>query len=234
MKFRILTLAFLLAGIFTVGTLHAEEQNRDVSTFSAISLRVPGKLYLKQGNTQSVRIEAKESVIDDIITEVSGNKLIIRFPNTNIFKRSFNPGKIEIYVTVPDVNELGVSGSGDIIADELDARILDLAISGSGNINIGDLSSKKVKGSISGSGNINIEDGGVADELTFSISGSGNCNASGFEAENVTVNTSGSGNCNVKSNGSIKARIAGSGSIYYKGNASIDASVAGSGKVRQM
>lgn len=234
MKFRILFLSVLLAGLFIASSAQAEEQDRDVSSFSAISLRIPGKLYLKQGNTQSVRIEAKESVIEDIITEVSGNKLIIRFPNKTIFKRSFNPGKIEIYITVPDINELGISGSGDIIADELDARILDLAISGSGNINIGELSSKKVKGSISGSGNINIKDGGVADELTFSISGSGNCNASGFEADNVTVNTSGSGNCNVFSNGSIRARIAGSGSIYYKGNPSIDASVAGSGKVKKM
>ncbi|HPF49983.1 MAG TPA: head GIN domain-containing protein [Draconibacterium sp.] len=234
MKFRILFLSVLLVGLFMAGNAQAEEQDRDVSSFSAISLRIPGKLYLKQGSSQSVRIEAKESVIDNIITEVSGNKLIIRFPNKTIFQRNFNPGKIEIYITVPDINELGVSGSGDIIADELDARILDLSISGSGNINIGDLSSKKVKGSISGSGNINIEDGGVADELSFSISGSGNCNASGFEAENVTVNTSGSGNCNVMSNGTVRARIAGSGSVFYKGNASIDASVAGSGRVKRM
>jgi len=234
MKFRILFLSVLLAGIFMANTARAEEQTRNVSSFSAISLRVPAKLYLKQGSTQSVKIIAKETVIDDIITEVSGNKLAIRFPNKTIFQRNFNPGKIEIYITVPDVNELGISGSGDIIADELEARILDLAVSGSGNINIGDLDSKKVKGSISGSGNINLEDGGVADELTVSISGSGNCDASGFEAESVTVNTSGSGNCKVFSNGSIRARIAGSGSIFYKGNASIDASVAGSGRVKEM
>ena len=234
MKIRILMLSLLVAGIFATGSVKAEEQTRDVSTFSAISLRVPGKLYLKQGKTQSVRIEAKESVIDDIITEISGNKLIIRFPNKTIFKKSFNPGKIEIYITVPDVDELGISGSGDIISDDLEARILSLAISGSGNINIGNLDSKKVKGSISGSGNINIEHGGVAEELTVSISGSGNCNAAGFEADDVTVNTSGSGNCNVQSNGSVKARIAGSGSVFYKGNASIDASVAGSGRVKKM
>lgn len=234
MRFRILMVSVVLAAIFMAGSARAEEQNREVSSFSGISLRVPGKLYLEQGNKQSIRIEAKESVIDDIITEVSGNKLIIRFPNKTIFQRNFNPGKIEIHITVPDVNELSVSGSGDIIVDNLEARILDLAVSGSGNITIGDLDSKKVKGSISGSGNISIDDGGVAEELSISISGSGNCNASGFEADNVTVNTSGSGNCNVMSNGAIRARIAGSGNVYYKGNASIDASVAGSGKVREL
>lgn len=234
MKIRIFMLSLLILGIFAAGSLKAEEQTRNVSSFSAISLRIPGKLYLKQGSEQSIKIEAKESVIEDIITEVNGDKLIIRFPNKTIFERNFNPGKIEIYVTVPDVNELGISGSGDILADELEARILDLAISGSGNINIDNLDSKKVKASISGSGNINIKNGGVAEEFNVSISGSGNCNASGFEADDVTVNTSGSGNCNVKSNGSVKARIAGSGNVFYDGNASIDATVAGSGKVKKM
>ena len=160
--------------------------------------------------------------------------LIIWLIMVTWFQRDFNAGKIEIYVTVPDVNSLSVSGSGDILAKELEARILNLAVSGSGNITIEDLDSKKVKGAISGSGNISLEDGGVADELSVSISGSGNFDAEGFDADAVSVATSGSGNCKVSSDGSIKARIAGSGSVYYKGNASIDSSVAGSGRVKKM
>jgi hypothetical protein len=214
MKTRILLLSLLLTGIFAFNNARAEEENREVSPFSGISLRISGKVYLKQGAKQSVKVVAKEEVLGDIITEVNNDKLIIRFTNKVVFQRNFNPGKIEIYVTVPDVNDLSVSGSGDIIADELNARILNLALSGSGGIKIGSLESSKVKGAISGSGNIEINDGGVADEL------------------NVTI--SGSGNCNVNSNGSVKARIAGSGNVYYRGNPSIDASVAGSGKVKKM
>jgi len=234
MKTKILFLSLLLMGVFTVNTVRGEEEKRDVATFSEISLNVPAKLYLEQGNDQSVRIVAKGSILEEIITEVSGRKLVIRFPNKNIFRRNFNPGKIEIYITVPEVDALSVSGSGDIRAEELEARILQLAVSGSGNISIEELDSKKVKGSISGSGNISLGKGGVAEELSVSISGSGNFNAKNFEADAVTVHTSGSGNCTVLSNGSVKARVAGSGNIYYDGNPSIDASVAGSGKVRKM
>ena len=234
MKSRILVVCLLIAGIFALNTASAEEEKRDVSTFSEISLRIPAKLYLTQGEPQSVRIVASESVLEDIITEVKGSELNIRFPGTNIFQRNFKPGKIEVYITVPEVNALSVSGSGDIMSDKLEARILDLAISGSGNIEIEKLDSKKVKGTISGSGNIRLEDGSAAEELSVAISGSGNFDAAGYEADDVTVNTSGSGNCRVSSNGSIKARIAGSGSVYYNGNASIDASVAGSGKVKKM
>lgn len=234
MKSKLLLTALLLVGIFALNTANAEEEKRDVSTFSEISLRIPAKLYLTQGEPQSVRIVAKESTLEDIITEVKGNELQIRFPGTTLFHRNFRPGKVEIYITVPEVDGLSVSGSGDILSKELEARILDLAISGSGNIEIDELDSKKVKGTISGSGNIKLENGGVAEELNVAISGSGNFNAAGFEADDVSVNTSGSGNCNVKSNGSIKARIAGSGSVYYSGGASIDASVAGSGRVKKM
>lgn len=234
MKTRILLLSLFVMGLFLASTVQAEEETRDVSSFSEISLRIPATVHLEQGTPQSVRIEAKQSTLEDIITEVNGSKLVIRFPGKSIFQRNYKPGKIDIYISVPDVNGLGVSGSGDILAKKLDARIIDLAVSGSGNIVIDDLVSDKVKGAISGSGNIQIESNGVADELSVSISGSGNFKASEFEAEEVKVSTAGSGNCNVKSNGSVKARIAGSGSVYYKGNPSIDASVAGSGRVKSM
>ena len=234
MKTRILVLSLFVMGLFMASPVQAQEETRDVSSFSEISLRIPGTVHLKQGSPQSVRIEAKQSTIEDIITEVNGSKLIIRFPGKSIFQRNYKPGKIDIYITVPDVNGLGVSGSGDILADEIKARIIDLAVSGSGNIEIEDLTSDKVKGAISGSGNITIESDGVADELSVSISGSGNFKADGFEAKDVTVSTSGSGNSNVKSNGTLKARVAGSGSVYYKGNPRVDASVAGSGRVKSM
>lgn len=233
MKTKIMLVCLLMVALFANKNANAQEQERDVAVFSEIALNISAKLYLEQGNEQSVRIVAKESTLEDIITEVNGRKLIIRFPNKNMFKRNYDPGKIEIYITVPSVDALGISGSGDIVADELESRILQLAVSGSGNIDIKDLNSKKLKASISGSGNINIGEGGVAEELSISISGSGNYNGKGFEANQVTVNTSGSGNSSVTSNGALKARIAGSGNVYYGGNPSIDATIAGSGKVKE-
>ena len=234
MKIKFLFLSLLLAGLFTVNTAQAEEETRKVEAFSEIALNISAKVYLTQGEDQSVRIIAKSSTLEDIITEVNGRRLTIRFPNKNLFKRNFNPGKVEIHITVPDIDAIGVSGSGDVYAKDIRSRIIQLAVSGSGNIDIKELDSKKVKASISGSGNINVGEGGVADELAISISGSGNFNGKGFEADAVTVHTSGSGNASVKSNGSVKARVAGSGNIYYGGNPSIDSSVAGSGKVRKM
>ncbi len=233
MKKRILILGIIMLSVSLLNPLMAEEEERNVPSFSKISLRIAGKVYLEQGDNQSVKIVAKESTLEDIITEVKDRSLIIRFPNSNIFKKS-DYGKIDIYITTPEVDGLSVSGSGDIISEDIKTRILDLAVSGSGDINIEELSAERIKGSVSGSGGVNIESGGIADELNVAISGSGNFNAAGFEANKVAVQISGSGNCKITTNGSIKARVAGSGNVYYNGNPSIDSSVAGSGKVRKM
>lgn len=232
MKSKIFFLTVLIAGFFVVNPVMAKEDIREMSPFSKIALRIGAKVYLEQGDKQSVRIVAEEETLEQIITEVKDRTLNIRFPTTNMFKK-WNPGKIEIFISVPGVDELNVSGSGDIISEKINSRILDLMVSGSGNISIEDLTSEQVSTTVSGSGNIKIEDGGVAETFKARISGSGNIDARGFEANNVDVLTSGSGSCSIISNGAIKAKISGSGNVYYGGNPSIDSSVSGSGSVKK-
>jgi hypothetical protein len=232
MKNRVLILAILIVGFFIANPVLAKDEMRQVGPFSKISLRISAKVYVEQGDKQSVKVVAEPETLEKIITEVKDRTLNIRFPNDNIFRR-WDPGKIEIYITVPEVDALNVSGSGDIVSDDINTRILDLIVSGSGNIKIEKLSAEKVNSNVSGSGNIKIIEGGVASELSVRISGSGNVDARGFEANNVSVQTSGSGNCSVVSNGEIKARISGSGNVYYSGNPAIDSSVSGSGSVKK-
>lgn len=234
MKNNLVFLSIFIFLSFFTNILFAENVERKVASFSEVALRIPAIVYIEQGDKQSVEIVAKSSTIEDIITEVKGRTLNIKFPNERFFRKKLEYGKIEIFITVPEVDGLSISGSGDIVAEEIRTRILDLAVSGSGDIVIDELQAKRVSSSISGSGDITIKEGGVADDFSVSISGSGNVKAIGFEANDVVVRVSGSGDCSISSNGSIKARVAGSGNINYKGNPSIDSSVAGSGRVRKL
>jgi hypothetical protein len=233
MKTRFLLFTFFITALISPA-LMAKTGNeiREVPVFTEISLRIPGKLHFRQGEQQKVEIEASASTLKELITEVSGRTLILRFPARNILNRNFDPGRINIYITAPDVNVMAVSGSGDIIVEGgLNTRIMDLNISGSGSIIIDRMDASKVKAVISGSGDIIIHDGQTADEFTGTISGSGNIKASEYEAKDVSVRIAGSGNCHIHTNGSLNARIAGSGSVFYGGNPSLDTNVAGSGKV---
>jgi hypothetical protein len=235
MKTKLATAFILFAFILTGIRVQAEEQTRKVDPFTEISLRIGAKVHLEQGAKQNLEIVAKSSTLDEIITEVKDGKLIIRFPNKDFFWKTFQPGEVIIYITAPEINGLGVSGSGDIIAqDEIKTKILDMAVSGSGNIKLSDFSAERVKATISGSGDIVLAGKTAAQDLSVAISGSGNLKAIDYSADDVSVKVAGSGNVEVGANKNLYVRLAGSGNVTYKGNPLIDQSIAGSGKVRSV
>ncbi len=226
--FSIFTLAFLYSA-----TAVAENEERNVSPFSAVSLNVSGTVYLEQGSPQRVRVEASESTLEELITEVKDGTLVIRLKNNYSFWRNFNHGKIEVYVTVPNIDALSVSGSGSIESGNIKSRTLDFKVSGSGDILVNNLDSKLVKANITGSGNIHLK-GGSTDELSSTISGSGNLKAVNFQAANADLKVTGSGNCSLTARKSLKARVTGSGGISYKGSPQLDTNVTGSGRVKNL
>ncbi len=230
------TFATLIAALVMLVSFQAkaETEIRELASFSEISLRIPAKVYLEQGKKQSVEIVAKSSTMEEIITEVKGRQLIIRFATKNYLWKSFTPGKIEIFITVPEIDAIALSGSGDIINDgPIESRILDLSVSGSGDILLDDLKANRVKASISGSGDLEIDGNGEADDLTVTLSGSGDFDGIGFKTKDVNVKIAGSGNASVHAEKSLTARIAGSGNITYKGNPLVDQGIVGSGKVKE-
>lgn len=235
MKTRLAT-AVLLITFLLFGTLaKAENQTRKVDKFTEISLRVGATLHLEQGENQNLEIVAKSSTLEELITEVKDGKLIIRFPNKDFFWKTFQPGEIIIYVTVPEITGLGVSGSGDILAEDgIKTKDLELAVSGSGNIKMNDLDAVAVKSIISGSGNIILAGDKGAEDLSVAISGSGDFKGLDFNADDVNVKVSGSGNVGVTANKNLTVRVAGSGDVTYKGHPLVDQSVAGSGKIKHV
>jgi len=230
---RILLSAVLLWGQALVANAKTEERNLPV--FTEISLRVPAKLYLEQGETQKVTLEARSSTLEEIITEINNRALIIRFPAKKYLARNADPGEIIIHITLPEITALNISGSGDIIGEKPgSSMIMDLNVSGSGNILLNTLNTERLKANISGSGNITLDGGKPATELNAVVSGSGNLKAGNLEVQNIRISIAGSGNCYVRSNGHIDVKIAGSGDVYYSGNPSIDSTVAGSGSVNEI
>jgi len=163
MKTRMTTAFVIFLMLIGISNAKADNQTRELEAFSEITLRVPAKLYLAQGSKQSVEIVGKSSTLDELVTEVKNRELVIRFKTKNMFWKDFETGKLEIYITVPDISALTVSGSGDIINDgAINARILSLTLSGSGSIKLDDLTTERMKATISGSGNVNVDGDGEA------------------------------------------------------------------------
>jgi len=211
------------------------KEERQLSAFTEISLRLHANVHLVQGKTQSVVVKAQESALKDIVTEVKGRTLVIRQDIKSKWSRSKSLGNIDVSITIPDIQSLSVSGSGNILAeDKIKSVIINLTISGSGNIRLARLEADKVKAAISGSGDIVLSSNKTADNFEAMISGSGDIKAAQFPSRNTTIKIAGSGSVSTHTIDNLNVRIAGSGNVYYKGGPAIDSKVMGSGRIKEM
>src|SRR5205809_5143060 len=67
----------MLLVLFCSAVFAQNRETRNVDTFTKLSFRVAGKLYLKQGSPQKVELEGPADVLKEIETEVSGGRLSI-------------------------------------------------------------------------------------------------------------------------------------------------------------
>jgi hypothetical protein len=231
MKKGIILTAFIAAITITTGFAgiqSTEKETRDLKGFTKVSFGVSGNMYISIGAEFKVVLEGEKSTLDEIITEVSGGRLTVKKENW----RFNNNEKITVYITMPEISGLGVSGSGRAeIKDAVKTDNLSLSVSGSGKLFTNDIAVNNMKAGISGSGDI-IVGGGNAASGDISISGSGNYTGENLKIGSVVISISGSGNCATNVTESLKASVSGSGNVTYAGNPKVDARVSGSGKIR--
>jgi hypothetical protein len=229
--------SFLLTLLVVAGinTAFADTQDRHLTGFHAISVSASFDVYLTQGSTESVKVEAPSDVIDRIITEVDGDVLKIRTKNgTYNWGNWFNSSrkKIVIYVSVKSINNINISGSGDVFFKEgISANNLELRISGSGDV-FGKLNVKTLNAGVSGSGDIKLS--GTAETSTISMNGSGDFAGRDLVTASTSVRISGSGDATVNATQKVEARVSGSGDIRYTGGGKlVSSSSSGSGDIHR-
>ncbi len=196
----------------------------ELGRIEGIDLAIPATVFLTQGPEQIVEIEAQEEVIDQLETAVRGGIWEIEYDRC-----VSNESSIRIYITIPEITSLQISGSGEIISqNELLVDDLDIGIKGSGDVDLA-LVADDIDANISGSGSMRFE--GSADALNINIAGSGDFKCYNLEARKVRVKISGSGDAELWVTEELDVDISGSGDVFYKGSPSLNVSISGSGGV---
>jgi hypothetical protein len=232
MKKTLILTMFIVALVLTSGIsegMNFVKETRNVKGFSKVGFGVSGNLYINIGSEFKVELEGDKALLDDIITDVTGGKLVIKKDNW----KWNNNEKVNVYITMPELSGLGVSGSGRAeIRDAVKTGDLNLSVSGSGKLYTTDIIATTLDCSISGSGDIFLGGSGNAGSADISISGSGNFSGDPLKIGTASISISGSGNCSCNVSESLKVSVSGSGNVTYLGSPKIDARVSGSGKVR--
>jgi hypothetical protein len=206
------------------GTGETVTQEIFLENFDKIDMAIDANIFLYKGDTQKIEIEAQKNIIENIKVNVRSGKWNIDYDET---VGKHNP--VKIYITLPEISQIILSGSGDIYSeDTFDVENLKLLIPGSGDIDFA-VNTDNADISVSGSGTVFLEGNTIDQDI--SVSGSGNCKCFSFFSEKTDISISGSGNCEVFARDNLLVDISGSGNVYYKGNPDISSHITGSGDV---
>src|SRR5690348_11167638 len=125
-------------------------QTRDVDTFTRIDNDSSADVRLHVGEPLRVRVRAGDKVIDDVHTDVRDGVLRVRFDHSG-----FGGGNVVVDASVPSLDGIALSGSGDIEADGR-TNHLTLDLDGSGDADVAGLVAQSARVSVSGSGDASV------------------------------------------------------------------------------
>ena len=211
------------------GSGHVVEETRSVHDFTGVRLAGIGNLYIELGGEESLRLEAEDNLIPHLEIAVKGSTLEIG-TEPGVDLRPTEP--VNFYLTVTELDSIGVSGSGGVEARSLEINSLSVSVSGSGDVEIGTLEASDLTVRVSGSGDVTIS--GEVNEQDVTISGSGTYKAGELESSRAGVRVSGSGSATVQVSDYLDATVSGSGSVHYIGSPTVESSTSGSGSIQQI
>lgn len=251
LKLALLSGFALSACVAVIDTPHAYadqiSQSRDHKNFSAIDQTGSSDVVVKFGSSYKVEVQADDKYIDEILTEVEDDTLVISMKKC---KGWCDRGNSKVTVTMPTLKAFSSRGSGDTEINDLKTDTIRVQQKGSGDLYLNG-TCKKGSFDLVGSGDFESQSL-KCDDLEMSSRGSGDIEIDMLTTQKVSLEARGSGDIeldgscqsmtvNLRSSGSfrgqkfkcesvdIEGRSSGSARIYASKTASID--IAGSGDV---
>jgi hypothetical protein len=232
------------------GSGRLEAQQRNVKDITGVELATLGKMTIKLGEQEELRIEAEDNLLDYLETETRGGTLRIKTRDGFTLR---NRRPVNYYLTVKELDEISISSSGDVEAPDLATEQFSVSISSSGDLEMGDLKVDTLKVRISSSGDMTMGTlhadtiqvvitssgdldiaGGDIEEQDVTLTSSGKYRAKDLESDQAKVQLSSSGSATVQVHDYLDAQLSSSGNLYYIGNPTVKAATTSSGDVKQI
>ncbi len=207
------------------GNGNVKKETRDVSSFDAIKIAGAFEVYLSQGSSEGLVVEADENLLDLIQSEVRGGTLVIDT------KENIRDSKeLNLYITFKDIEKMDISGAVELKSEEK-LKFDELRIDGSGASEITlELEANKLECDFSGASEIELS--GSAKYCSIDNSGASELDAYDFVVGEYDIEISGAGDAKIHCTDVLKARISGAASIRYQGDPKVDSRVSGAGSIK--
>lgn len=203
------------------------KKEREAGKFTGVKVSSGIDVYLKQGDKESIAVEADENLHEYIITEIRDGVLNV-YSDANIREAEMK----KVYVTMKDIRSLRTTSAGDIIGETpVRTDNIDLSATSAGDIKV-EIYAKKIEADISSSGDVTLS--GESDILYADLSSAGDLNAYGLEVREADISVSSAGDADITVTENLKARASSAGDINYRGNPkNVDAHSSSAGGVHK-
>ena len=188
-----------------------ERESRNIGEFSEIEVSHGINVFITMGNRPSLEVETSEDLMENLITEVRGDKLKIYFEGNFIWVKTAN-----VYVQAQKLNKISASAGADVVGeDEIRGRDLELKASGGSDIKL-EVDVDNLEVDVSGGADIELT--GAANYLEASTSGGSDLKAYELITQSARLEASGGSDIKVYVEEDIDARASGGADIKYRGN----------------
>ena len=199
-----------MTGIRGNGNIVSEDRNIN-SDFDAIKVQQGINLFLTQGNSIELNVEADENIMDLLITEVKNNELKIYFEK-NVYRAKAR----NVYLTTNTISKIRTSSGASVKSENtLQVNTLDLDSSSGSSIKVY-VSADKVISSTSSGADIDIY--GKTNTFSASASSGSSIDADKLETVDAYAKASSGANIDVNVSGKLTAKASSGGDIDYEGD----------------
>lgn len=193
------------------GSGNLESKQIDLSKIKKVELSGSGNLLYVDSDENIVKVQTDDNLLDKVIFEIKDDVLEI------YVKDRICPTTMNILLKCPDLENLEISGAFNVLAKEkITAKEFEIEVSGSGNVVFQDVDIDNLEIEISGSGDVNIV--GKAGETEVEISGSGDIKCPELTTDKIKAEIFGSGDIIIDVKDEIDFKVFGSGDLIYTGD----------------
>lgn len=219
MKIQSLLLLLILTGL-TFSVRAAKEKTkselREVSAFNGIYVSSGIDLFLTQGKSQEVRVEAEAELVGKIITQVENGVLKISIKDKMNWNLGWNQMR-RVYVTFVDLHELNASAGSDVFSQNpFSLKEIKISSSSGSDVQIDDLSAEYVSVVTSSGADAGVS--GKTVKMFADASSGSDLDCSELVAEECEVKASSGSDALVHATRSIRAHASSGGDVHYTGN----------------
>ncbi len=205
---------FLIVALLSASLAIAQSRDtRSLNDFRRVSVGESIELILIEGNRNEAVIEADGMDADDVVTRLSGDKLVVEIKNNGRWWRNTD---VTVRLTYRQLEGVSVSSSAEVYNEgTIKSEYFECRASSSGNATL-TVDVRELEVEVSSSGRLSLS--GTTVKQDVSVSSSGSYHAYDLDSEICEARASSSGNARISVSKELRANASSSGSIRYKGD----------------